>query len=222
MSPWSVTCKQPVILISVTFRAIMICRIQFLRVNFYGKSASKSWIQEFVWFNSLHPRQKKFSYVRTGLPGLEPVLSKDYVSCSRTQHSDASEAPLGLKSNSGIILKTVTDDLTIFKPVNAEAIQMSSWSVTCKPPVRLTSVTFFKAIMICRIQYFEADFLWKVSLKILNSRRILKTITDDLTTFKPVNAEAIQMSPWSVTCKHPVILTSVTFFKASSWLVSIK
>ena len=31
--------------------------------------------------------------------------------------------------------------------------------------------------MICLIQYFEADFLWKVSLKILNSGIILKTFT---------------------------------------------
>ena len=29
--------------------------------------------------------------------------------------------------------------------------------------------------MICLIQHFEADFLWKVSLKILNSGIILKT-----------------------------------------------
>ena len=36
-----------------------------------------------------------------------------------------------------------------------------------------------KAIITCRIQHFEADFLWKVSLKILNSRIILKTFTHD-------------------------------------------
>ena len=29
--------------------------------------------------------------------------------------------------------------------------------------------------MVCLIQHFEADFLWKVSLKILNSGIILKT-----------------------------------------------
>ena len=34
------------------------------------------------------------------------------------------------------------------------------------------------AFIICRIQDFEADFLWKVSLKILNSGIILKTFTD--------------------------------------------
>ena len=34
-----------------------------------------------------------------------------------------------------------------------------------------------KAIIICRIQHFEADFLRKVSLKILNSGIILKTFT---------------------------------------------
>ena len=32
-------------------------------------------------------------------------------------------------------------------------------------------------ILICLIQHFEADFLWKVSLKILNSGIILKTST---------------------------------------------
>ena len=32
------------------------------------------------------------------------------------------------------------------------------------------------ALIICLIQYFEADFLWKVSLKILNSGIILKTL----------------------------------------------
>ena len=34
-----------------------------------------------------------------------------------------------------------------------------------------------KAIISSLIQYFEADFLWKVSLKILNSGIILKTFT---------------------------------------------
>ena len=34
-----------------------------------------------------------------------------------------------------------------------------------------------KAIMITLIQHFEADVLWKVSLKILNSGIILKTFT---------------------------------------------
>ena len=34
-----------------------------------------------------------------------------------------------------------------------------------------------EAIIICLIQYFKADFLWKVSLKILNSGLILKTFT---------------------------------------------
>ena len=35
------------------------------------------------------------------------------------------------------------------------------------------------AIIICLIQHFEADFLWKVSLKILNSGIILKTFTHE-------------------------------------------
>ena len=34
-----------------------------------------------------------------------------------------------------------------------------------------------KAFIISLIQHFEADFLWKVSLKILNSGLILKTLT---------------------------------------------
>ena len=34
-----------------------------------------------------------------------------------------------------------------------------------------------EAIIISLIQRFEADFLWKVSLKILNSGLILKTFT---------------------------------------------
>ena len=34
-----------------------------------------------------------------------------------------------------------------------------------------------KATIICLIQYFEAGFLWKVSLKILNSGINLKTPT---------------------------------------------
>ena len=37
-----------------------------------------------------------------------------------------------------------------------------------------------KAIVISLIQHFEADFLWKVSLKILNSGLILKTSTHGL------------------------------------------
>ena len=35
------------------------------------------------------------------------------------------------------------------------------------------------AIIICLIQHFEADFLWKVSLKILNLGIILKTFTHE-------------------------------------------
>ena len=34
-----------------------------------------------------------------------------------------------------------------------------------------------EAIIICLIQHFEADFLWKVSLKILDSGIVLKTFT---------------------------------------------
>ena len=34
-----------------------------------------------------------------------------------------------------------------------------------------------EAPIICLIQYFEADFLWEVSLKILNSGIVLKAFT---------------------------------------------
>ena len=37
--------------------------------------------------------------------------------------------------------------------------------------------------MVALIQHFEADFLWKVSLKILNSGIILKTFTHADTMF---------------------------------------
>ena len=44
--------------------------------------------------------------------------------------------------------------------------------------------------MVSLIQHFEADFLWKDSLKILNSGLILKTFTNGFKTivvWKPVN-----------------------------------
>ena len=40
-----------------------------------------------------------------------------------------------------------------------------------------------EAIKSSLIQHFEADFLWKVSLKILNSGIILKTFTDVVIKF---------------------------------------
>ena len=36
-----------------------------------------------------------------------------------------------------------------------------------------------EAIIICIIQHFEADFLWKVSLKFLKSGKIPKTVTSE-------------------------------------------
>ena len=41
-----------------------------------------------------------------------------------------------------------------------------------------------EAIIISLIQHFEADFLWKVNLKILNSGLILKTFTHGLRGFQ--------------------------------------
>ena len=45
----------------------------------------------FVLFDSLHPSQHFFSYVLTGLPGLNQYQARNDVSCSRTQRSDACE-----------------------------------------------------------------------------------------------------------------------------------
>ena len=44
------------------------------------------------------------------------------------------------------------------------------------PKVELKQIG--EVIKTCLIQHFEADFLWKVSLKILNSGIILKTFTN--------------------------------------------
>ena len=40
-----------------------------------------------LWFDSLRPCQQFFSYIRTGLPGLNQYLARINVSCSRTQRS---------------------------------------------------------------------------------------------------------------------------------------
>ena len=46
----------------------------------------------FVWFDSLCRSQQFFSYVGTGLPGLNQYWARINESCSRTQCSNASEA----------------------------------------------------------------------------------------------------------------------------------
>ena len=46
----------------------------------------------FVWFDSLRPSQQSFSYVGTGLPGLNQYYARINVSCSMTRRSDAGEA----------------------------------------------------------------------------------------------------------------------------------
>ena len=52
----------------------------------------------FVLFDSLCPSQQFFSYVGMGLPGLKQYEARIIVSCSRTQHSYASEVrTLGLE-----------------------------------------------------------------------------------------------------------------------------
>ena len=57
----------------------------------------RNWIKRnilviFVCFDSLCPSQEFFSYVGTGLPGLNQYSARIKVSCSRTQHSVAGEA----------------------------------------------------------------------------------------------------------------------------------
>ena len=49
-----------------------------------------------------------------------------------------------------------------------------------------------EAITICLFQYFENNFLWKVSLKILNSGKILKTFTHESLT-KPIKWPVCQL-----------------------------
>ena len=46
----------------------------------------------FVWFDSLRPSQKTFSYVRTGLSRMNQYSAGINVPCLRTQGSAASEA----------------------------------------------------------------------------------------------------------------------------------
>ena len=46
----------------------------------------------FVWFDYLRPIQLFFSYVQTGLPGLNQYWALINVPCSGTQCSDAGEA----------------------------------------------------------------------------------------------------------------------------------
>ena len=46
----------------------------------------------FVWFDSLRPCQQSFSYVGTGLPGLNQYYARINVSYSMTRRSDAGEA----------------------------------------------------------------------------------------------------------------------------------
>ena len=57
----------------------------------------------FFLFDYLRPSQQSFSYVETGLPGLNQYLARINVSCSRTQGCDAEKGqyppPFGLESN---------------------------------------------------------------------------------------------------------------------------
>ena len=73
------------------------------------------------------------------------------------------------------------------KVQNFKNLELSKF-ISKKPSVCLQYINIFKikwlvfcrwieAIEISLIQHFEADFLWKVSLKILNSGTILKTFT---------------------------------------------
>ena len=48
--------------------------------------------------------------------------------------------------------------------------------------------------MVSLIQHFEADFLWKVSLRILNSEIILKTFTHDNHYYIPINDTTFELS----------------------------
>ena len=45
-----------------------------------------------AYFDSLHPSQKYFSHVGTGLPGLKKYQAADKVSCPRTRYSESSSS----------------------------------------------------------------------------------------------------------------------------------
>ena len=60
------------------------------RINLISRDLNPS--RNSVWFDSLHPSQQFFSYIRTGLPVLNQYQTRINVSCSRTQCSDAGEA----------------------------------------------------------------------------------------------------------------------------------
>ena len=55
------------------------------------------------------------------------------------------------------------------------------------------------SLMISQIQHFEADFLWKVSLKILNSGITLKTFPHEgnIHTASPKASENDKKMPYS-------------------------
>ena len=75
---------------------------------------------------------------------------------------------------------------TCFKPTKYSQFQVEM--VNC-PKTNLKIIS--EAIMISLIQHFEADFLWKVSLKILNSGINLKTFTND-------NIKIWHVAIWSI------------------------
>ena len=61
--------------------------------NLQSWSFNKCWsLRLFVWFDILHPSPQFFSYVGTGLTGLNQFKARINVSCSWTQRSDAGEA----------------------------------------------------------------------------------------------------------------------------------
>ena len=64
----------------------------FLLLNQSNHLKHKLRICLFVWFDSLLPSQQFFSYVGTGLPGLNQYKASINVSCSRTQRSEDGEA----------------------------------------------------------------------------------------------------------------------------------
>ena len=68
--------------------------------------------------------------------------------------------------------------------------------VTC---VKIIWKLIREAIIISLIQHFEADFLWKVSLKILNSGLILKTFTHAFRTKRVFNPVWMKLGWFSMT-----------------------
>ena len=66
--------------------------------------------------------------------------------------------------------------------------------------------------MISLIQYFEADFLWKVGLKILNSEIVLKTFTDESNQEQRLYFFLNTQHTWALICRGSWVTNDLMLF----------